>query len=396
NLIEEAIRKQKNRDKVLRLESKLSKAVGYYRRAKEFIGQKRVLSALKPLQDAGELVKLHRNDPLFYEARENILRKEKLDLDQIQLDRNLIRDGIFLDIVSGDGQRVEAGARLPLPLKVKAGCNLSGKEIPLVRVPVVFKLKGEKLAALSTDQNGFASLDVLNSSRSADLKIVATIDREPWRGEATFNITVAGRKTKGAVSINYSFIYEKDGRVGKLENGMSLRSENASYESSDKYKIWFSPEQECFVYIYQVDSSGAVYQLFPNREYSDYSNPVKKYHTYIIPRSKHLPDGFPLDQVRGEERLYLLAAASEGSVSDLLKLSRQLKSATDARKTAVTEQIKNYLDNSQGAANRGLGKTFSSSSGSRIKNNSSSFNAIYEKLSSSEDYFVEVRSFQHE
>lgn len=87
-----------------------------------------------------------------------------------------------------------------------------------------------------------------------------------------------------------------------LEDGSTL-------QSGDHYKIIFTPNQDCFVYIFQVDSANMVYSLFPMEQFGKLMlnnvNPLKAGQTYYIPAEEK---SFVLDDQTGTERIYFLAA----------------------------------------------------------------------------------------
>ena len=78
--------------------------------------------------------------------------------------------------------------------------------------------------------------------------------------------------------------------------------------SGDHYKIIFTPDQEAYVYIFQVDSAGQIVQLFPMKAFKGVAvnnvNPVRAGKTYILPAARK---AFKLDHQVGTERLYFLA-----------------------------------------------------------------------------------------
>ena len=83
----------------------------------------------------------------------------------------------------------------------------------------------------------------------------------------------------------------------------------ASLHSGDLYKIRFKPNRPCFVYIYQVDSLGQVFQLFPMESFNgvkvNHFNPVRANRYYELPGSEM---AFILDKTTGRERIYFIAS----------------------------------------------------------------------------------------
>ncbi|MFO7641733.1 MAG: DUF4384 domain-containing protein [Candidatus Competibacteraceae bacterium] len=78
--------------------------------------------------------------------------------------------------------------------------------------------------------------------------------------------------------------------------------------SGDHYKIQFTPAEDSYVYIFQVDSSKAIYQLFPMTSFGgvrvDNLNPVKGGVTYHLPAKDK---SFKLDDTVGSETIVFLA-----------------------------------------------------------------------------------------
>lgn len=102
--------------------------------------------------------------------------------------------------------------------------------------------------------------------------------------------------------INHVYREQGKGSFQALEEGSTLRS-------GDHYKIIFTPNQDCFVYIFQVDSANMVYSLFPMEQFGTLTlnnvNPLKAGETYYIPAEGK---SFVLDDQTGTERIYFLAA----------------------------------------------------------------------------------------
>lgn len=78
--------------------------------------------------------------------------------------------------------------------------------------------------------------------------------------------------------------------------------------SGDHYQIRFTPEQNGYAYIFQIDSGGAVYRLFPLE--GDHGlqtvnvNPVQAGVAYFVPAED---EAFQLDEQIGQEQLYAVA-----------------------------------------------------------------------------------------
>ena len=103
------------------------------------------------------------------------------------------------------------------------------------------------------------------------------------------------------VYLNYSYRQVGQNEMKNLTNGTVLRD-------GDHYKITFMPQEDGYVYIFQTDSAGKVYQLFPMAGMKDIEvnnyNPVKAKVTYTLPATDK---SFYLDNQTGEEKIYFIA-----------------------------------------------------------------------------------------
>ena len=143
---------------------------------------------------------------------------------------------------------------------------------------------------------------------------------------------VADPKHSAPLDFEVQYVYRSAGRgeLKPLEDGAVLYS-------GDHYKIQFTPNERAYVYIFQSDSSGAVYPLFPQHAFGGPAgagnpvagnpvagnpvagnpvagnpvagnpvagNPVQAGRVYSVPG----PDAsFQLDDQTGEESIYFLA-----------------------------------------------------------------------------------------
>lgn len=105
-----------------------------------------------------------------------------------------------------------------------------------------------------------------------------------------------------AFKINFVYRPESKGQFEHLTNGSVLHS-------GDHYKIIFTPVENCYVYIFQVDSANMVYQLFPMESFGGVTvnnfNPVQAGKTYYIPAEGK---SFVLDEQTGTEKIYFLTS----------------------------------------------------------------------------------------
>lgn len=126
----------------------------------------------------------------------------------------------------------------------------------------------------------------------------------PVKGETqTSSLPVAAEQREYLwFSINYVY------RAGGQGNFEPLR-EGSVLHSGDHYKIIFTPTEDCYIYIFQIDSAQKIYQLFPMERFGEVVvnnfNPVQAGKTYYLPAESK---SFVLDQQTGTETIYFLAS----------------------------------------------------------------------------------------
>jgi hypothetical protein len=113
------------------------------------------------------------------------------------------------------------------------------------------------------------------------------------------------RKTDLNIDVNYVYRSSGKGKAVTLGNGAVL-------QSGDTYKLQFTPKQFSYIYVFQVDSSGKIQQLFPMSEFKGMKlgneNPVLPNKTYQIPAQDK---SFRLDNQTGTEKIYFLATRGQ-------------------------------------------------------------------------------------
>jgi len=122
---------------------------------------------------------------------------------------------------------------------------------------------------------------------------------------------LAMRQSKGPQSIQpdpldfqINYVYRRRGQrhFQPLTDGGTLYS--GSY-----YKIIFTPAEDCYIYLFQIDSAKQLYRLFPLKSFGavtvNHTNPVQAGKTYYLP-GEH--QSFELDQQIGQETLYFVAS----------------------------------------------------------------------------------------
>jgi len=140
------------------------------------------------------------------------------------------------------------------------------------------------------------------------------------------------------LSFDINYVYRKGG-VGELrtiKNGDTLKS-------GDHYKIVFTPDKDCYVYIFQVDSSGQLFQLFPMESFRgvrvNQFNPVKQGKRYVLPSQDK---AFVLDKKVGIERLYFIASHEQNK--ELESLYADLTAAIKHENSSGVKDTRSKLD----------------------------------------------------
>lgn len=131
--------------------------------------------------------------------------------------------------------------------------------------------------------------------------------------------------------INY--VYRAGGK-----GNFQLLSSGSVLQSGDHYKVIFTPAQDCYIYIFQIDSRKQIYSLFPMEQFGkvllNNLNPVKAGQTYYLPSEKK---SFVLDANTGEEKIYVLASHQRD-----LELEELYQQAFEAqqRQQTIDEQLR--------------------------------------------------------
>lgn len=148
-----------------------------------------------------------------------------------------------------------------------------------------------------------------------------------------------------SVSIQAASAYRTGGQgpARPLKDGSVLRS-------GDSYKISVKPDMDCYLYVFQADSSGQLFQLFPLDTFNGVPlhiyNPLARKKQYIIPA----PDkSFVLDNRAGRERIYIIASVDRNP--ELERLCSELKNTQDTdREGRANDNLQQYLAQRQQVA----------------------------------------------
>ena len=238
----------------------------------------------------------------------------------------------------------------PVRQFITAGnANQKVPDVSIFRRQFVAALEGE--ADLSGDgyvtasELGlFLNEKVTNYSRGAQTPQYGKI-RNPSLDKGNFVFVLPDAKGP-SFQVNYVYRSAGKGPLKPIKPGTVLRS-------GDHYKIIFTPDEDAYVYIFQADSKGQFFQLFPLSEFRgvalDYRNPVRKGQEYVLPA----PDkAYQLDDTIGKESIYLVA--SRGPRKELERLADELQLAQKRgqmqRAMSTAKAVDGYFKNKRGLA----------------------------------------------
>ena len=138
----------------------------------------------------------------------------------------------------------------------------------------------------------------------------------------------AGAKPKG-MSLDAAVFYrDADGRPRRLEDGMTL-------PSGARYRAYLQSNQASYVYVFQTDTTGRLFHLFPKPESGSQDNRVQARKAVWAPGSD---DWFELDRTRGEETIYVVATRERREdIEDLFR--RHRRSGTPAPKNEALQEL---------------------------------------------------------
>jgi len=125
-----------------------------------------------------------------------------------------------------------------------------------------------------------------------------------------------------AINLHTVFVFAPEGQQDfrPFHPGDLLRS-------GDHYKILVKPEDDTFLYLFQMDSSQQLYWLFPMDDLKiniQSRQPLKKNKTYSLPAQD---EAYFLDQMQGNENIYMIARKTPDPY--LEELGRLLMDQTD-------------------------------------------------------------------
>ena len=178
-------------------------------------------------------------------------------------------------------------------------------------------------------------------------------------------------------SMDVNYVYRASGQ-GDL---LPIKQKSVLH-SGDYYKVIFTPNDQIYIYIFQVDTLNNIYQLFP---LGDFNNPVKAGKTYTIPSET---TAFSLDDNIGNEYIYFVISKKRNT-----KVEALYKSITKNKNSpANNKKLQSYFKD------RGMGKIVTDKHINMVNwgKNNALFSLIGQKLSGICENCVSVLTFQHQ
>jgi serine/threonine-protein kinase len=100
------------------------------------------------------------------------------------------------------------------------------------------------------------------------------------------------------------------GVVKEAKGKMTLLNEGDPLHPADNFAVFVKPAGMSYIYIWQTDSSGEVFRVFPNADFNIQGNPVPAGRSVWLPSVKNQKQWFHLDQNPGEEEIVIVASVN--------------------------------------------------------------------------------------
>ena len=187
--------------------------------------------------------------------------------------------------------------------------------------------------------------------------------------------------------INHVYRTGGKGNVKQLTNGGALHS-------GDYYKIIFTPDEDCYVYIFQLDSANKLFRLFPMNSFAGVTinnfNPVKGGKTYHIPAQDK---SFELDEQKGPETIYFIATRQKDVV-----LENQYRALQNAQQNPTRAQLVQNQTTQMIRAQKGLRaiKSDPAASTTSWQEDGQPFSVLQRSLQDMCNGCVNILTFQHQ
>lgn len=130
--------------------------------------------------------------------------------------------------------------------------------------------------------------DILASTPQPMVKVAAVAHTVP-----------KAKARSGAIQVEFAMLRENGKKApSPVQTGDIMKS-------GESYFFHVRPSRECYLYLFQVDSTGTVFRLFPNAKYHTGRNPLTPNVRLTLPNDTEV---FYLDKAVGKEEFYFLAS----------------------------------------------------------------------------------------
>jgi hypothetical protein len=184
--------------------------------------------------------------------------------------------------------------------------------------------------------------------------------------------------------LEIGFNVVKEGYENGRYNALPV-ADGATLNRNDNYKILFSTNTVCYVYIAQLDSTGKMDPIFPS-SHAPWGNPVEPVKQYSVPPDKNW---FYLDENIGVETIYFIVSLSRRT--DIEQLFNKL-----AEKNKTLVQRSPVSIDSPVVITRGIGGVRPGQEQTVVFNDGSQGQYSSTLLSSIQADFVATRWFNHQ
>jgi len=227
---------------------------------------------------------------------------------------------------------------------------------------------------------------------SSSLQVTALIREQKSDNQGANPVTPEKQPRADFLFFKLNYIYQSGGK-GEFK---SLVADGTLF-SGDHYKIIFTPSQDCYVYIFQIDSSNKIYSLFPMEEFGGVQvqnrNPVQGGHDYYLPAKTK---SFVLDHNTGTEKIYFLASQERD-----LELETQYQQAFEAQQHQELQQqlreidaLLNYAQEMNGVAQ--VSPEPDATTSVTWQEDGQTFSVLQQRLENMCDGCVQVLTFTHQ
>jgi len=125
------------------------------------------------------------------------------------------------------------------------------------------------------------------------------------------------------IELQFAFVCRTGGRSERL-----LENNDAVY-SGDEFRIIVRANQDCYLYIFNIDSTGEINQIFPVEDKIQILNPIRAANKYIIP-----PDLiYKFDNNKGIEKFFVFGFKQE--ITDFSELKSKMRGGADSAEKRV-------------------------------------------------------------